>query len=337
MELIMSINLRISDLSRILTGISVIAVLGSCASMTSDPALKSVLAKKDTVKVTERVENAKVAWLAHALLEPATRKYLVDVLAAEPIPKDWDVLDYSTAASMTGDLLAGSVNSGLGNALGATSLVVGLLAGDGSKAATSGYLLPANIDGTEITSAEQARTVAIANIKGKVQHLASNIEYGVSCVHDCNGFNPVYLFKVSTNRQQRFDYEPESFSITIRLDEFVAASNTKQLDSLAAGFPVAWRTIGHHGAMIEMRDKLKFDEQGELIILPARSQGLSVSVNGWDNHANTPFGRYVHRQLLDNTNHYMGNKTNSMFVYNGKVHYFTTNGYWNAFDRIIIN
>ena len=324
-------------LSKALPSLICSILLVGCASVTSDPALKAVLSKKETSDVADRITNAKTAWLGKYLLEPAARKKAAEILSEEKLPKEWDALDYSTAASMTGDVVAGSVNSGLGNTLGAASLALGLLAGDGSESAVSGYLLPNQLGQIKISSPEDARAISIQMIKEKVVGVATNIGYTIECVHDCIGFNPVYLFTASPNRAAKYEYEPEKFSITVWLGEFEDASNTKNLDSLAAGFPVRWRTTGEHGAIIEFRDKLKFDEAGNLILLPPNKPGLSVRVNGWDNHVNTGFGRHIHRQIFDNQNHFMGNKTNNIFIYDKKAYFFTVNSIYNSFDRIIVN
>lgn len=333
-------------------------VLTGC---TASPELKAVLSKKETVKVKDKVQNAKMAWIGRYLLEPGARKQAVEILSQEPLPDTWTADDYATLAAMTSDIAVGQLGSSVGSDLGTAVFVLGLLAGDGSEDLVSGMYLPAQLNGQVLETPELARQAALTMVKQKVHKVAQDLGYVIKCIYDCEGFSPIYRFDVSENPSYSFDcfyscstesakfnllvepfegkfvYQPSPFTINISIGEFEDAGATRSLDSLSTGFPVKWKSKGVNGALVQLRDKLAVNADGIVEIMPPKNNAGHAWVNGWTNHLNTPFGRHVYRIMLDNPYHYYGASRNSMFVYNSGVYHMSWNSIYNSLDTIVTN
>ena len=333
-------------------------ILTGCAA---SPGLKAVISEKETIKETDEIQNAKMAWLGRYLLEPSARKKALEILSKERLPDTWNAHDYATLAAMTTDVAVGQLGSSEGSDLGSAVFVLGLLAGDGSEDLVSGIYLPAQLDGQVLETPELARQAALSMVKQNVYNVAEDLGFVVNCIYDCEGFSPIYRFDVSENPSYSFDcfyscgtegakfkllaepfkgkfvYQPSPFTINISIGEFEDAGDTRNIDSLSSGFPVKWKSKGVNGALVQLRDNVAVNADGIIEIMPSKNNASHAWVNGWDNHLNTPFGRHIYRIMLNNPYHYYGSSRNSMFVYNSNIYNMTRNSMYNSLNTIVTN
>jgi hypothetical protein len=89
-------------------------ILTACAA---SPELKAVLSEKETIKETDKIQNAKMAWIGRYLLELSARKQKVETLSQEPLPDTWSADDYFTLAAMTSDIAVSQLGSSVGSDL----------------------------------------------------------------------------------------------------------------------------------------------------------------------------------------------------------------------------
>jgi hypothetical protein len=333
--------------------------LSGCAS---NPAYEAATSDKEIIDVDDRVQNAKIAWIGKNLLEPSARNNAVEILSDEKLPAEWTASDYSTFTSLSADLAVGQLSSSAGGALGAAALVLGLLAGDGSENLVSGMFLPSVVDGVELKTAEQARDVALGRVLAKIQQVAVDTGYSISCIYDCDSYSPIYRFDLNDNIEYslecfyscddseakyklkpepfkgKYSYQPTPFTMNVHIAEFEDAEATRALDSLSTGFPVKWKTKGVNGAMVLMRENVAVNAEKVIEVIPAEENRIGLAiVNGWDNYINTPFSRAMYRTIFDNTEHYFGTSASSIFIYNSNTYLFRGNEMYSSFNRIITN
>lgn len=141
--------------------------MSGCAS---SPWLKDALNNPD-YKDAEMTDDqfTGVAFFGCYLAEENTRAEIESAILKTEYVRQWTTAEKSTNASMAGDAIAGEISSDLGLTLGVTTMMLGILSGDGSLDYVSQAFLPAEWNGKTITNAKEAKIATNALIRGRLQ------------------------------------------------------------------------------------------------------------------------------------------------------------------------
>ncbi|CAM5276826.1 hypothetical protein [Alishewanella longhuensis] len=327
------------------TALTVSTVVG-CSAILQDPIYDSVMRSVKSENLKDDVKSYQIGWLGQALLEPQARNQVAKKLV-ENAPQistvGMSAVDASLAAQMTTDLAVGQLGSGMGDAVGAAFFVGGmalsLLAGDGSLNTTSVVLLPAEMDGEALDSAEKAKAAAERLMVKSYQLAANKFGYSLQCEYSCERFPSVYrMQRQSEADTSAFIYAAEDVAIYFEDFEIIAPEQTQIIDSMATGFNVAWRSNFNNDAAIYLMQNPKLDENGKVLITPNDKAPAGWAIIGDNRFFKTDFGQSMLREVYANPYMIFGAANNHPKVayYDGVVYRYISNSRPNAFDKIVL-
>lgn len=320
---------------------------GGCA-IYDDPVYQSVTRSIEDEPFDDKTRSYQVGWLAQAMLEPQARNDIAKKLI-ENAPqiavtsKFAQASDLAIGTQMAADLATGQLGSVAGKQLspavfvGVTALSV--FTGDGSLDVTQVVLLPDRLDGQTIDTPETAKKVAQKMMVDRYALAAEKTGYDFYCEYSCDAFPSVYRLqrKPETDVAQ-FIYAANTVAVYFVDFELFAPEKTKAIDSLAAGFNVAWRTPYDNTAGIYTLQDPVLDENGKIKILPSDSMKSGWTVAGNLKFAETDFGEAYLREVYKTPYMLFGDGRGypSVAYYNGVVYKNVLNSAADSFDRIVL-
>lgn len=327
------------------TALAISSVVG-CSAILQDPIYDSVMRSVKSENLKDEVRSYQIGWLGQALLEPQTRNQVAKKLV-ENAPQistvGMSAVDASLTAQMVTDLAVGQLGSGMGDAVGAAFFVGGmalsLLAGDGSLNTTNVVLLPAEIDGKTLDSAETAKAAAEHLIIKSYELAANKFGYSFYCEYSCEAFPSVYrMLRKPEADTSAFLYA--AADVAIYFDDFdvIAPEKTRVIDSLATGFSVAWRSNFNNDAGIYLVQNPRLDEDGKVFITPTDKMPSGWTIIGDSRFFKTDFGQTMLRQVYSNPYMLFGAANNHPKVayYDGVVYRYISNDRPDAFDKVVL-
>lgn len=333
--------------SALMVGLSLNA---GCGVIIKDPIYHSVTRSTKKEKLNNELRSYQVSWLAQALLKPETRgavaRNLVenapDIAAAGGFSLA-DAADVSIAAQMVTDLAVGQLGSGLGGSVGNTLFLGGvalsMLAGDGSLKVTSVVLLPEELNGEVLDSAELAKAAAQQLIVERYATAATKFGYSFTCEYACTAFPSAYRMQRQLEADtSAFLYAADDVAFYFADFEVIAPEQTQAVDSLAAGFNVAWRSHFNNDARIDMLQNPLIDEQGNIEIEMNDKKIAGWTFYGDKRFFQTDFGRDFLREVYKTPYMLYGtaNDYPRVAYYDGEVYQYILNGIPDAFDRVVL-
>ncbi len=338
--------MSISRLLFVTTSAFTVSTVVGCSAILQDPIYDSVMRSVQSEDLKDEVKSYQIGWLGQALLEPQARNMVAKKLV-ESAPQistvGMDPADVSLAAQMVTDIAVGELGSGMGDAVGAAVFVGGvalsLLSGDGSLNTTSAVLLPKELDGKILDSAEQAKEAAEQLILKSYKLAADKFGYTFQCEHSCEKFPSVYrMLRKPEAETSSFVYAAEDVAIYFEDFELIAPEKTQVIDSLSTGFNVAWRTNFNNDAAVYLMQNPQLDIGGKVLIIPTDKMSSGWSISGDNRFFKTDFGQSMLREVYSNPYMIFGSANHHPKVayYNGVVYRYTLNSVPSAFDRIVL-
>lgn len=327
------------------TALAISTVIG-CSAILQDPIYDSVMRSVKSENLKDEVKSYQIGWLAQALLEPQARNQVAQKLvenAPQIATVGMSAVDASLAAQMATDLAVGQLGSGMGDAVGAAFFVGGmalsLLAGDGSLNTTSVVLLPAEIDGVALDSAEKAKAAAEQRIIKSYQLAANKFGYSFQCEYSCEAFPSIYRMQRQPEANtSAFIYAAEDVAIYFEDFAIISPEKTQAIDSLATGFNVAWRSNFDNDAAIYMMQNPELDAEGKVLIIPTDKMSSGWTIRGDSRFFKTDFGQAMLRDVYANPYMIFGAANNHPKVayYDGVVYRYISNNRPDAFDKVVL-
>lgn len=219
-----------------------IVAMGGCASMSNDPYIKDI-----SVPRREKIESAeqrdKLSYLARFVLSADDRQQ--QRARIQKVHPGWTEFDTHVAVSAiasqatTANMFSRSGSNTFGNAFVALS-VASMFLPDGSMDNTSGFFLPARLNGADIDKADAALTVFWQWREKQVAQAAGALQRESRCVFQCDSpAMRIYELRTAANAKPLpgYIYNPELLYVRIELFQGnmkPAAEDT--LQSWALGF-----------------------------------------------------------------------------------------------------
>lgn len=337
------------DITRVVfvtTTAFVASIVVGCSAILQDPIYDSVVRSVESEDLNNEVKSYQIGWLSQALLEPQARNIVAQKLI-ENAPQISSVgsntVDVALAAQMVTDVAVGQLGSGMGNAVGAAFFVGGtalsLLEGDGSINTTSVVLLPKELDGKTLNSAEQAKVAAEQLIIKSYKLAAEKFGYSFTCEYSCEKFPSVYrMLRNPQANTSAFIYAAKDVAIYFADFEVIAPEKTQAIDSLATGFNVAWRSNFNNDAAAYLMQNPQLDENGKVLIVPTEEMPSGWSISGDNRFFKTDFGQSMLREVYSNPYMIFGSAENypQVAYYDGVIYRYTLNSLPNAFNEIVL-
>jgi hypothetical protein len=246
--------------------LAILAMVSLIAGCASSPWLKVALDNPDyeDAAMTED-EHTRAAFFGRYLAEENTRSEIESAILETEYVHKWTTAEKSTNASMAGDAIAGEISSDLGLTLGVTTMMLGILSGDGSMDYVSQAFLPAEVNGKTITNAKEAKIAANTLIRGRLKKASDLLGADLNCVQGCDQrSDSVFTMQLpAESPSSAFIYWPSDLVITVDVGGATAVGSNSVLPELL-GFPIAWKTLPGNSAEIRIYSEGEYTTKGEL-------------------------------------------------------------------------
>ena len=274
--------------------------LGGCASVYSDPHYKDTSVPRRE-KIADAEMRDKLSYLARYVLTADDRqKQRARIQKEYP---GWTEFDTHTALAMgAAQLSSGNIFSrGGSNTFGNVSLalsVASMLLPDGSMDNTSGFYLPAKLDGVALESAEAARDAFWQWREKELAQAAKALQRESRCIYQCD--SPalrVYELRTIANGQPdpRYIYNPQV--LYVRTELFQGSMKPvidDPVQSWALGFVPKWSAGDGNVAPVVLMDA-RLDESGK----PQFKENAPLITS--KDPMKTPLGRDFYRRFYANS------------------------------------
>ncbi|PSW20609.1 hypothetical protein C9I98_07085 [Photobacterium sanctipauli] len=233
-----------------IVALSMTFALSGCVSMTDDPWLKDVLSYPERVELEDSDTPMKMSYLSRAMMESDNRAELEAEVANSELVHEWSAAQASILAQMSTDLVVGDLYSAQGNIVGTSVFAAGLVFGeifDGSEEITSKAWLPAEYNGKQIETPEQAEQAIITLLHQQAELVADRLGWQMTCVHGCDSSNQVLYFENVDGKAlpDAFIYQPNEFVLNVQFTPFKQVELQDPISAII-GQPIKWETRGYH-------------------------------------------------------------------------------------------
>jgi len=309
-----------------LVTLSLLTLMTGCAS---SPWLKDALNNPDyeDAEMTED-QLTRVAFFGRYLAEENTRSEIESAILETEYLHEWTTSEKSTNASMAGDAIAGEISSDLGLTLGVTTMMLGILSGDGSMEYVSQAFLPAEMNGKVIRNAKEAKIATNALIRGRLQKVSDLLDAELICIQGCNQrSDSVFTMQLpAKSPTPEFVYWPSDLVITVDVGGATEVGPESVLPKLL-GFPVAWKTLPGNSAEIRIFSEGEYTADGELKYEPNPGNRKIDPMVKYKMEG-TALGASILRTIYEEERLLWGTQEEApgMLFLNGKVYGFVGNG-----------
>ena len=305
---------------------SLVTLMTGCAS---SPWLKDALHNPD-YKDAEMTDDqlTRVAFFGRYLAEENTQAEIESAILKTEYVRQWTTAEKSTNASMAGDAIAGEISSDLGLTLGVTTMMLGILSGDGSLDYVSQAFLPAEWNGKTITNAKEAKIATNALIRERLQKASDLLGAQLTCVQGCDQrSDSVFTMQLPVqNPSPAFIYWPSDLVITVDVGGASEVDPDSVLPELL-GFPVAWKTLPGNSAEIRIYSEGEYTAEGELKYEPNPGNRKIDPMVKYKMEG-TALGSAIMRTIYEEERLVWGTQKEApgMLFLNGEVYGFVGNG-----------